>query len=65
MSKMDKKLKTNQLIETYSEYLIYQKGLSKNTVESYISDLKKLSRYLNNLESVSYTHLTLPTKRIV
>jgi site-specific recombinase XerD len=47
---MDKKLKTNELIETYSEYLIYQKGLSQNTVDSYISDLKKLSNYLQNSE---------------
>ena len=45
---MDKKLKTNELIETYSEYLIYQKGLSKNTVNSYVSDLKKLSYYKYN-----------------
>ena len=47
---MDKKLKINHLIETYSEYLIYQKGLSPNTVDSYISDLKKLSRYLQDDE---------------
>ena len=50
MSMMDKKLKTNELIETYSEYLIYQKGLSQNTVDSYISDLKKFSNYLQDLE---------------
>ena len=47
---MDKKLKTNELIETYSEYLIYQKGLSQNTVNSYVSDLKKLSYYLQDTE---------------
>ena len=47
---MDKKLKTNDLIDTYSEYLIYQKGLSQNTVDSYISDLKKLSNYLQDDE---------------
>ena len=47
---MDKKLKINQLIETYSEYLIFQKGLSPNTVDSYISDLKKLSLYLQDSE---------------
>ena len=50
MSKMDKKLKINHLIETYSEYLIFQKGLSPNTVDSYISDLKKLSLYLQDSE---------------
>ena len=47
---MDKKLKINHLIETYSEYLIFQKGLSPNTVDSYISDLKKLSSYLQDVE---------------
>ena len=47
---MDKKLKINLLIETYSEYLIFQKGLSPNTVDSYISDLKKLSLYLQDSE---------------
>ena len=47
---MDKKLKINHLIETYSEYLIFQKGLSPNTVDSYISDLKKLSLYLQDSE---------------
>ena len=47
---MDKKLKINHLIQTYSEYLIFQKGLSPNTVDSYISDLKKLSRYLQDDE---------------
>ena len=47
---MDKKLKIKHLIETYSEYLIFQKGLSPNTVDSYISDLKKLSRYLQDDE---------------
>ena len=47
---MDKKLKTNELIETYLEYLTYQKGLSQNTVDAYISDLKKLSNYLQDAE---------------
>ena len=47
---MDKKLKTNELIQAYSEYLIYQKGLSQNTVDSYISDLNKLSNYLQDSE---------------
>ena len=47
---MDKKLKINHLIQTYSEYLIFQKGLSPNTVDSYISDLKKLSLYLQDSE---------------
>ena len=37
-------------VSSFSEYLLYQKGLSKNTVESYTSDLIKLSNYLNDNE---------------
>ena len=47
---MNTKLKTSKLISSFSEYLLYQKGLSKNTVESYTSDLIKLSNYLNDNE---------------
>ena len=45
---MNIKLKINQSIISYSEYLLYQKGLSQNTVDSYKSDLTKLSNYLEN-----------------
>jgi integrase/recombinase XerD len=45
---MNIKLKINQSIISYSEYLLYQKGLSQNTVDSYTSDLTKLSNYLQN-----------------
>ena len=38
---MDKKLKTNELIETYLEYLTYQKGLSQNTVDASTAIEKK------------------------
>jgi integrase/recombinase XerD len=47
---MNIKLKINQSIISYSEYLLYQKGLSQNTVDSYTSDLTKLSNYLQNQE---------------
>ena len=45
---MNIKSKINKLISSFSEYLLYQKGLSQNTVDSYKSDLTKLSNYLQN-----------------
>jgi integrase/recombinase XerD len=45
---MNIKSKINKSISSFSEYLLYQKGLSPNTVDSYKSDLTKLSNYLQN-----------------
>ena len=45
---MNIKSKINKSISSFSEYLLYQKGLSQNTVDSYKSDLTKLSNYLEN-----------------
>lgn len=45
---MNIKSKINKSIISFSEYLLYQKGLSQNTVDSYKSDLRKLSNYLQN-----------------
>ena len=53
---MSIKSKINQLISSFTEYLIYQKGLSQNTVDSYISDLTKLSNYLQN-QDLSKTNI--------
>ena len=50
MLKMNIKSEINHLISSFSEYLLYQKGLSKNTVDSYTSDLMKLSNYLKDQE---------------
>ena len=47
---MNIKSKINKSISSFSEYLLYQKGLSQNTVDSYKSDLTKLSNYLQNQE---------------
>ena len=47
---MNIKSKINQSISSFSEYLLYQKGLSQNTVDSYTADLTKLSNYLQNQE---------------
>ena len=45
---MNIKSKINKSISSFSEYLLYQKGLSQHTVDSYKSDLTKLSNYLQN-----------------
>ena len=53
---MNIKSKINKLINSFSEYLLYQKGLSQNTVDSYKSDLTKLSNYLQN-QDLSKTNI--------
>ena len=40
---MKQKLEINSLIDSYKDFLIYEKGLSENTVSAYISDLNKVS----------------------
>ena len=53
---MNIKSKINKSISSFSEYLLYQKGLSQNTVDSYKSDLTKLSNYLQN-QNLSKTNI--------
>ncbi len=53
---MNIKSKINHLISSFSEYLLYNKGLSQNTVNSYTTDLIKLSNYLQN-EEISKTNI--------
>ena len=53
---MNIKSKINKSINSFSEYLLYQKGLSQNTVDSYTSDLRKLSNYLQN-QDLSKTNI--------
>ena len=40
---MNQKLEINSLIDSYKDFLIYEKGLSENTVSAYISDINKVS----------------------
>ena len=40
---MTQKLEINLLIDSYKDFLIYEKGLSENTVSAYISDINKVS----------------------
>ena len=40
---MKQKLEISSLIDSYKEFLIYEKGLSENTVSAYISDINKVS----------------------
>ena len=53
---MNIKSKINKSISSFSEYLLYQKGLSQNTVDSYKSDLTKLSNYLQD-QDLSKTNI--------
>ena len=39
-------------IEEYKQYLIVEKGLSKNTINAYIKDLNQFSRYLKQYISI-------------
>ena len=39
---MKQKLEINSLIDSYKDFLIYEKGLSENTVSAYISDINKV-----------------------
>ena len=40
---MKQKLEINSLIDSYKDFLTYEKGLSENTVSAYISDINKVS----------------------
>ncbi len=40
---MKQKLEIKSLIDSYKDFLIYEKGLSENTVSAYISDVNKVS----------------------
>ena len=40
---MKQKLEINLLIDSYKDFLIYEKGLSENTVTAYVSDINKVS----------------------
>ena len=40
---MKQKLEIKSLIDSYKDFLIYEKGLSENTVSAYISDINKVS----------------------
>ena len=40
---MKQKLEINSLVDSYKDFLIYEKGLSENTVSAYISDINKVS----------------------
>lgn len=50
--------KSEKIIIKYRQYLKLEKGLSKNTVQAYLTDLDKLMAYLT-LEGIDYTEVTL------
>ena len=48
----------SRVVEGFADHLLLERGRSPHTVRAYTADLTALA-------AVSYTHLTLPTKRIV
>ena len=64
---MKKHHEKDSYLVSFLDFMYIEKGLSKNTVESYKSDLLDAYNWSANclntpLKAVSYTHLTLPTK---
>ena len=69
---MKQKLEISLLIDSYRDFLIYEKGLSENTINAYISDINKVSnndvyfnidnftttKYLKNTENKKYSGST-------
>ena len=69
---MKQKLEISLLIDSYRDFLIYEKGLSENTIDAYISDINKVSKndvyfnidnfittkYLKNAENKKYSGST-------
>ena len=57
-------------IEEYKQYLIVEKGLSKNTINAYIKDLNQFSRYLkhnfqiNKINDIAKEHVRLYIKEL-
>ena len=69
---MKQKLEISLLIDSYRDFLIYEKGLSENTINAYISDINKVSnndvyfnidnfittKYLKSAENKKYSGST-------
>ena len=69
---MKQKLEISLLIDSYRDFLIYEKGLAENTINAYISDINKVSnndlyfnidnfittKYLKNAENKKYSGST-------
>ncbi|MDR1951875.1 MAG: site-specific tyrosine recombinase XerD [Bacteroidales bacterium] len=51
----------NSLIDKYKRYLLLEKGLSKNTIEAYLTDLQKLSDFTQtrdcSFQKLQFSHL--------
>ena len=57
-------------IEEYKQYLIVEKGLSKNTINAYIKDLNQFSSYLKHnfqitkINDIAKEHVRLYIKEL-
>ena len=56
---MKQKLEINLLIDSFKDFLIYEKGMSENTVSAYLSDINKVSgkeKYFD-IDKLSLIHI--------
>ena len=60
-------VKENKVTSHFELYLesMQEIGADTSEIEQFIADIKNSSDYRETIDTVSYTHLTLPTKRIV
>ena len=57
-----------EIIDVLSWAAVFDRGLKSSEVLRYLtkkSTIEEVSAVLGGIDAVSYTHLTLPTKRIV
>ena len=63
-------MEAKEVLEEYKQYLIVEKGLSKNTVSAYDRDLKKFFKYINEkfeidqVEKIDKEHIRLYLKEL-
>ena len=63
-------MKLKDSLNEYRQYLIVEKGLSKNTILAYLNDLNKFFIYLNDIhqiyeiENISKEHIRLYLKEL-
>ena len=63
---MKQKLEINSLIDSYKDFLIYEKGLSENSVIAYIGDINKISgeeEYFDIKNFLPGTYLKSPSNK--
>jgi integrase/recombinase XerD len=53
----------NSLIDEYKRYLLLEKNLSKNTINAYLTDLRKFNAFVEarqlTYQTITYNHLEI------